>query len=67
MSLKVGFAEAEPLASSSFADHYHVSLDQRLGVDLTALMMAKHNDPAFKVLSFFFSRILVHSALGFSL
>ena len=49
LSLKVPFSEEEPLPPGSFGDPYHISVDQRLKVELSCLLDANRNDPAYKV------------------
>lgn len=54
-TLKVSFTEDEPLPPSAIEDPYHISKDQRLHVNLTALVRSNRDDPAFKVRNFNFS------------
>lgn len=50
-TLKVGFAEEDPLPPSDSLDHpYHISQDQRLHVNLTSLLTSNADDPAYEVL-----------------
>lgn len=48
-TLKVGFHEDEPLSAGAFELGYHVSVDQRMPLDLTDLLWSNREDPAYKV------------------